>query len=114
MREIIEIFAAVMAVFGIYTVLDMLRVRILYPRKVRATLRAAVVLGENANLCEAASYAKYLRLERKISPERLIILINDDIIINDAEISCFGDVIYCSKIKEADDDREHESGREEP
>ena len=114
MREIIEIFAAVMAVFGIYTVLDMLRVRILYPRNTREALRAVVVLDENTNLSEAASYAKYLRLERKISPERLIILANDDIIINDAEISCFGEVIYCSKNKEADYDGEHESGREEP
>ena len=82
MCEIIEIFAAVMAVFGIYTVLDMLRVRILYPRKTREHIHGAVILSENVNLSEAASYAKYLRLERKISPERLIILTNDDIIIN--------------------------------
>ncbi len=113
MREIIEIFAAVMAVFGIYTVLDMLRVRILYPRKTRESVRAAVIADENTNFADAVSYLGYLHRERKISPERLIILTNDDIIINDAEISCFGDVIYCNKIKEADDDGEHESGREE-
>ncbi len=113
MREIIEIFTAVMAVFGIYTMLDMLRVRILYPRKIRTALRAAILLNEETNLPEAASYAKYLRLERKISPERLIILANDDIIINDTEISCFGEIIYCNKIKDADYDGEHESGREE-
>ena len=112
MREVFEIFAAVMAVFGIYTVLDMLRERLLYPRKIRRLIRAAVVIDEETPLAQIMSYVEYLRLEGKISPERLIILTNSDIIIGNSETSRFGDVLVYNKCKEADDDAEYELGRE--
>ncbi|MBQ8248283.1 MAG: hypothetical protein IJY93_00155 [Clostridia bacterium] len=114
MREVFEIFAAVMAVFGIYTVLDMLRERLLYPYKIRRLTRVAIIADENVPLAEIAAYVGYLSRERKISPERLIILTNSDIIIGNSEISRFGDVFVYNKYKEADDDREYEVGRESP
>ena len=114
MLEIFEIFAAVMSVFGIYTLLDMLRFRLLYPRKVRRLIRAAVVVDDDTRISEAAEYAKYLRREGKISSERLIILTNGDIIINGSEISRFGEILDYKKIKEADNDRKYESGCKEP
>lgn len=113
MLEILEIFAAVMAVFGIYTVLDMLRLRLLYPPSVRRLLRVAIFVDNELPSADAVAYTKYLRLEKKISNERLIILTNNDIIKNNSETARFGEVYGYINYKEADDDAEHAHGRED-
>lgn len=113
MREVLEIFAAVMAVFGIYTMLDMLRERLLYPQKVRRLLRGAVIIGNDTPIAEIAAYAGYLRRECKISSERLIILTKDDIIIGNSQMSRFGDIFVYNKCKEADNNAEYEIGRKD-
>lgn len=113
MREILEIVAAVLAALGIYTVFGMLRIRLLFPRRVRRTLRAAVVVSDTSQLYEAAAYAAYLRREQKISPERLIILTNDDIIISNEELTRLGELYRYIKCKEINDDTEYTDRREE-
>ena len=69
--DILEIVIAVICAFGIYNLLNMLRENILFPKKVRNKVRAAVIYdGEGLeNVC---SYVNFLRREQKISPERLI------------------------------------------
>ncbi len=98
MKEFLEIIAAVLAVFGIYCILDMVKVRILYPKHVRKLIRAAVVVSDKKQLCQAASYAAYLRKEQKISDERLIILANDDIIVEDRAENPPGDIYRYNKM----------------
>ena len=79
--EIIEIIIAVLAVFGVYTLLDMLKFRLLYPSGLRERLRAAVYIDNGSDdLSEVAAYAKHLGREHKISRGRLIILSESGII----------------------------------
>lgn len=106
MLEVLEIFAAVMAVFGIYSVLDMIRLRLLYPKRVRMLLRAAVFVSTPEEMRAVSEYAAYLRREQKISGERLIILINDDIMVNDDEIGGYAETVRCTNDKETDNDRQ--------
>lgn len=113
MKAVLEIIVAMLAVFGGYTVLDMIRVRLLYPKKVRMRVRAAVVLFDKTELAGAADYARYLRREQKISSERLIILANDDIIKNSEDLSRCGEVFEYINCKESNDDAELSNGREE-
>ncbi len=91
--EILEIVLAMLAVFGGYTLLSMLKAALLYPKRVRKCLRCAVFTGEG-ELREAAAYCRYLRLCGKISSERLIILSKDDIMVEDAVIGDLGDVYH--------------------
>ena len=103
MKDILEIIVAMLAVFGGYTVLDMLRVRLLYPKRVRLMLRAAFVYDTYENAARVHEYAAYLKREQKISAEPLIILANNDIINgNEAYSRLCGTctIIY----KENDDD----------
>ena len=87
MKDILEILVAMLAVFGGYTVLDMIRVRLLYPKSVRMMLRAAAYWDTYENVARACEYADYLKREQKISPEPLIILTDNDIIKSNEEIS---------------------------
>lgn len=87
MRDILEILVAMLAVFGGYTVLDMIRVRLLYPKRVRVMLRVALVYDTYENAAQVCEYADYLKREQKICPEPLIILASDDIIKGNEEIS---------------------------
>ncbi len=98
MKEFFEIIAAVLAVFGIYCILDMVKVRILYPKHIRKLIRAAVVISDKKQLCQAASYAAYLRKEQKISDGRLIILTNDDIIVDGSAENPHGDIYRYNKL----------------
>jgi len=86
-----EIIIAVLAVFGGYTILTMIKSSLLYPKRVRRKIMAAVFYdGEYPS--EAAAYARYLRLCGKISSERLIILVKDDIIESGGEAGLPGEV----------------------
>lgn len=85
MREFFEIIAAMLAAYGLWTLLHSLCDLMLYPRAVRRRVNAAVFINnESSDLPEIAAYVKTLRKEGKISPERLIILTESDI-INGAE-----------------------------
>ena len=94
MYDVLEIFAAVLAAIGIASLLEKLRLLLLYPYKLRRRLRLAVIYNENENMTyELISYVKYLSREHKISDGRLIIITKDDIIngipesmLNDSEI----------------------------
>lgn len=101
--DILEIIASVLAVFGAYTLLDMLRLALLYPRRDRMKLHAAFFLGDG-DASKAAAYARRLRLDKKISSGRLIILVKDDIIIGKDDISPFGDVYTIIRCKENTED----------
>ena len=88
MKDILEIAAAVLAVFGAYQLLGMLKLRLGFPPGTRRRLRAAVYLNSDAgNLPALDAYVKYLRREGKISEGRLIILANSDIIKNIPDLS---------------------------
>ncbi len=102
MRDILEILVAMLAVFGGYTVLDMIRVRLLYPKRVRVMLRAAFVYDTYENAARVCEYADYLKREQKICPKPLIILASDDIIKDNEEISRLCEVctIICKDNKD--------------
>lgn len=110
--DIISILVAILAVFGAYTILDMLRVHLLYPKRIRHSLRATMMLPTEVDTSHAAQYAAYLRREQKISRERLIILVNDDIINVSEEISRLGEIYYIKR-KEEIADAGREIGRQE-
>lgn len=92
MADFLEILVCVLAVFGGYTLLDMLRERLLYPRRVRARLRGAVILDDDDSICAVVQYASHLRREQKISSERLIILVKDDIIEDSEYLAQLGEI----------------------
>ncbi len=102
--EFIEIFLSILAVFGGYCILDMIKFGLLYKKRIRKNLRAAVILEDTKDLQQIYDYAKYLRTQDKISRERLIILVNDDIIKSTddfSEICRFGNVFRYAEILEA-------------
>ena len=84
MKDILEIFAAVLAVYGAYSLICMLRDAVLYPKRVRQLVHGAVDFEGEAQMRAAADWAAALKKDGKISPERLIILMKDDIIDEDA------------------------------
>ncbi len=89
--DILEISVAVLAAFGLYSILDMLRTYIVFPSHIRKAVRAAVVYDENT-YSKAVSYVNYLKREQKISPERLIILEKNDIInFEEPSVICTAD-----------------------
>ncbi len=101
--EFIEIFLSILAVFGGYCILDMVKFLLLYPKRIRKNLRGAVVLENPKELPQFFDYLKYLRTQDKISRERLIILVNDDIIKSTddfSEICRFGDLFRYTEIPE--------------
>lgn len=113
--ELLEIFLSVIAVFGGYCILDMIKFRLMYPRSVRKNIRGAVILDSYAAPTEAALYIKYLRKEGKISDERLIILVKDDIIKSNLELSGlykYGEVFKYTECKELIENDETGDGRE--
>lgn len=90
MRGIFEIIAAMLAAFGLWTLLHSLCDLMLYPRALRRRVNAAVFINnETSDLPEIAAYVKTLGKEGKISPERLIIVAESDI-INGAELEGSG------------------------
>jgi len=107
--EILEIIAAFFAAFGIYSLLDLLRIRLLYPKHIRQKLLGAVIFDEK-NIRDVAAYARYLRLEQKISSERLIILTKGDIINGNCDAQAMGDIYTIIKCKEKSEDGEHTPG----
>ncbi len=114
--EFIEIFLSILTVFGGYCILDMIKFALLYPRSVRKRIRAAVILEDLAGLPGIYEYAKYLRRENKISGERLIILVNDDIIKSAedfSDIHSFGDVFQYAEILEVGENDGILNGRQE-
>lgn len=99
--DFLEILVCTLAVFGGYTVLDMIKTRIRYPRAVRSRLRGAIVADCDEEICAVLRYARYLQREQKISSERLIILLKNDIIEDRTRLAELGDVFYLDKtIKE--------------
>lgn len=92
MADLLEILVCVLAVFGAYTVLSMIKTRLMYSRRVRTQLRAAIFINDCEDICSVVRYASYLRREQKISSERLIILTKDDIIENGEYLDDIGQV----------------------
>lgn len=83
MSDLIEIFAAVLAAFGIVSLFERLKCALMYPKKLRRLLRLAVVYNDDVELTdELRSYVKYLAREQKISDGRLIIITKSGIIDN--------------------------------
>lgn len=114
--EFIKILLSILAVFGGYCILDMVKFVLLYKSRVRKKLRGAVVLEDTDELPQIYEYAKYLRTQDKISKERLIILVNDDIIkyVEDfSEICSFGDVFRYSEISKVGENDGIHDGRQE-
>ena len=79
MRELLEIIVAFLAVFGAWSLIRCLRESILFPKKIRMSVAAAVRDGAEKD-GRALEYVNYLRSERKIAPEWLIIRANSGII----------------------------------
>lgn len=88
---ILEIMLSVLAVFGGYTLVSMLKAALLYPKKIRKKVRCALI-ADGTDATAAAAYCRYLRLSGKISSERLIILVKDDIIECNENLSDLGEV----------------------
>lgn len=106
--EILEITVAVLAAFGVYSILEMLRFGLLFPRRIRENVRAAVVFDENTYR-ETVEYVNYLRREQKISPERLIIIKNNGIIEGDDPTAlCLS--VYKEECKDNADDTGDDEG----
>ncbi len=81
MCEILEIIAAVLAVYGFWQILYLIRGEILYPRRIRRRVNAAIYIdNDTSDLPEIATYVKSLAKEGKISRGRLIIVAKCDII----------------------------------
>ena len=78
---VLEIAAAMLAALGLHTLLEALKDALLYPKSVRRMVRAAVILNKDDrnDLALCTSYVKSLVKNGKISPERLIILTENDI-----------------------------------
>ena len=113
--EFIEIFLSILTVFGGYCILDMVKFGLLYKKRIRRRLRAAVILEDCEELPQILEYAKYLRGQNKISEERLIILVNDDIIkcTDDlSDIYRFGDVFRYTEFAEAGENYGIHEGRQ--
>ena len=86
MREVFEIIAAVLAVYGFWQILYLIREEILYPRRIRRRVNAAIYIdNDTSDLSEIAAYVKSLAKEGKISRGRLIIVAKSDIIDNNAQ-----------------------------
>ena len=61
LREIFEILAAMLAAYGLWTLLRAFRDRLLYPKRVRQRVNAAVYIDNGcSDLEEIAAYVKYL------------------------------------------------------
>ena len=83
MSDLIEIFAAVLAAFGIVSLFERLKCALMYPKKLRRLLHLAVIYNDDVELTdELRSYVKYLAREQKISDGRLIIITKSGIIDN--------------------------------
>ena len=83
MSDLIEIFAAVLAAFGIVSLFERLKCALMYPKKLRRMLHLAVIYNDDVELNdELRSYVKYLAREQKISEGRLIIIDKGGIIDN--------------------------------
>ena len=67
MREFLEIIVAFLAVFGAWSLIRNLKESILFPKKVRMRVTAAIHDGADRN-DRALEYVNYLRAERKIAP----------------------------------------------
>ena len=81
MSDLLEIFAAVLAAFGIVSLFERLKCALMYPKKLRRLLRLAVIYNDDVELTdELRSYVKYLTREQKISDGRLIIITKSGII----------------------------------
>ena len=76
MREFLEIIVAFLAVFGAWSLIRNLKESILFPKKVRMRVAAAIHDGADRN----DRALEYVRAERKIAPEWLIIRAKGDII----------------------------------
>ncbi len=107
-RDFLEILICTLAVFGGYTILDMVKTRILYPRCVRSRLRGAIVVDSDEEFCAIFRYARYLQREQKISSEQLIILLKDDIIKDETRLSKLGDVFCLGKTNIEDFKGQHD------
>jgi len=105
MQEILEIFAAMLAVWGGYSLIGTLRDALIYPKHVRQMVRGAVMLSDTDALAEAAAWAAALKKDGKISSERLIILMKDDIIEAEEAARPFGDVCRILYLKETECER---------
>ena len=112
MIEILEIAVSVLAVFGAYTILDKLRFNLLFSKKVRMSVRVAIIFQneEQARIC--ADYARALWREQKICDRRLIILTKDDIINVEKSASSIGDVYEYKECKEKVQDAQRSDTRE--
>ncbi len=78
---VLEIAAAMLAALGLHTLFEALKEALLYPKSVRRMVRAAVILNKDDrdDLALCTAYVKSLVKNGKISPERLIILTENDI-----------------------------------
>ena len=108
MRDFFEIVVCTLAVFGGYTVLDMIKMRILYPRGVSSRLRGAVIADCDEEVCAVLRYARHLQREQKISSERLIILLKNDIIEDRTRLAQLGDVFCVGNINTEDFKGQHD------
>ena len=101
-----------LAVWGGYSLIARLRDALLYPKRVRQAVRAAVVYTDADALAEAARWAAALKKDGKISSERLIILMKDDIIEAEEAARPFGDVCRILYCKETECERTGSDSRE--
>lgn len=86
MSDVFEIIAAVLAAFGLWTLLHDLCDFLIYPARVRKRVNAAIYIEDDmSDVSEIATYVKSLRREGKISSERLILISKSGIIINNVE-----------------------------
>ena len=107
--EMLEITVAMLAAFGLYSIFDLIRVSILFPKRIRKNVRVAVAFDENS-FRETAAYVNYLRREQKISPERLIIIENDGIIEYNEPPNC-EPALRKEKCKDSTDDTGNNGGQ---
>lgn len=107
--ELFEIAVAVLAAFGLYSLFELISFCILYPRRIRRSVRAAAVYDDETYR-EVAAYVGYLKREQKISPEQLIILEKDDIISEDGKRISNGEAKQY-KCKEITDDSGYKDGQ---
>ena len=101
-----------LAVWGGYSLIGALRNALLYPRRVRRMVRAAVIFTDVGDLADAAGWAAALKKDGKISSERLIILMKDDIIDAEEAARPFGDVCRILYLKENESERSGNDSRE--
>ena len=91
MREIFEILAAMLAAYGLWTLLRAFRDRLLYPKRVRQSVNAAVYIDNGcSDLEEISAYVKYLERDGKSSRGRLILVAKGDIIKDIPDSNEFG------------------------